>query len=237
MHDVILVAAMSDGHWRPGIGDPTPIGWFTVAAYFAAAIACGRAWRLDRRADQAGANTSPTFWLILTGLIGFLGVNKQLDLQSLLTDVARTLAKSQNWYAQRREVQLLFIAAVGVAALVALAAFAWIARKEWKRNITALAGVVLLLAFVVIRAASFHHVDAFIQTRLAGVKWNAILELGGIGLVALGAALAMRTDHGRRTAPRPDAPGRDDSMGPRRYGIPGVGPAAPASSRDRNRSA
>jgi hypothetical protein len=233
LHDVILVAAMSDGHWRPGIGDPTPIGWFTVAAYFAAAIVCGRVWQLDRRAHQAGANASPTFWLTLTVLLGALGVNKQLDLQSLLTDVARSLAKSQNWYAQRREVQLLFIAAVGVAAVVALAAFAWIARKEWKRSVTALAGIVLLLSFIVIRAASFHHVDAFINTRLAGVKWNAILELGGIGLVALGSVLAMRADHGR-TAARPDDPGRDDAMGPRRYWIPGAGPAA-SPSRDRNR--
>ena len=52
--------------------------------------------------------------------------------------------------------------------------------------------VVLLLAFVLIRAASFHHVDALIKSTLAGVRWNAIMELGGIGLTALGAVIAMR---------------------------------------------
>jgi hypothetical protein len=221
LREVSFFAAVVDGGWRPGIGDPTPLGWVTVAAYFAAMAACGRVWRLDRRASRAGATASPTLWLVLAVLLGLLGVNKQLDLQSLLTQVGRTLAKRQDWYARRREVQAAFIVGVGVASLAALAALAWLARKEPKRNVTSLAGIVLLFAFVTIRAASFHHIDMFIQSRIAGVKWNAILELGGIGAVAIGAVSAMRA--GRRL---PD-PGRDDSMGPRRYWIPGAGPAAP----------
>ena len=89
MGDVIILAVMRDGRWRPGIGDPTFLGWVTVAAYFAAALACGRAWRLDRRARLAGdRSSSPTFWLILSLLLAFLGINKQLDLQSLLTHLA-----------------------------------------------------------------------------------------------------------------------------------------------------
>jgi hypothetical protein len=217
----MVFAAVGEGGWRPGIGDPTLLGWVTVAAYFAAMAACVRVWRLDRRASGAGATASPTLWLVLAVLLGLLGVNKQLDLQSLLTQVGRTLARRQDWYARRREVQAAFIAGVGVAALAALAVLSWLARKEPKRNVTALAGIVLLFAFVTIRAASFHHIDMFIQSRIAGVKWNAILELGGIGVVALGAALAMRAER------RPPAPGRDDSMGPRRYWIPGAGPSAP----------
>jgi hypothetical protein len=233
LYDVILFAAMEDGHWRLGIGDPTFLGWFTVVAYFAAAVACGRVFRLDRRTEQAdGRAATSTFWLVLTVLLAFLGLNKQLDLQSLLTDVGRTLSKSQNWYGQRRHVQFVFIIAVGAVALTALGAFAWASRKSLKRNGVSLVGIVSLLAFVVIRAASFHHIDAFIGSTLAGVRWNAIMELGGIGLVALGAVLAMRpSQRPGASAPGPDAPERDDSMGPRKYWIPGAGPAAPPNRR------
>src|SRR5882672_1117833 len=33
------------GDWSPGIGDPTVMGWLTVAAYFAASWLCVRAFR------------------------------------------------------------------------------------------------------------------------------------------------------------------------------------------------
>ena len=198
MDDVIILAAMRNGHWSPGIGDPTVLGWVTVVAYIAAAVACGWVWRSDRRAELAGDRAaSPTFWLILSVLLSFLGVNKQLDLQSLLTEIGRAFSRKQGWYERRGAVQLAFVAAAGVVALIAAFWFAWIARKNLKRNLTALVGIVLLLAFVSIRASSFHHVDVVINSTLAGVRWNAIMELGGIGLTALGAFVSMRLGAGK----------------------------------------
>jgi hypothetical protein len=62
--------------------------------------------------------------------------------------------------------------------------------------------MLFILGFVVIRAASFHHVDAFLVARLGGVKWNWILELGGITFVALA---ALRVASGRPQRPaRPE---------------------------------
>jgi hypothetical protein len=49
----------------------------------------------------------------------------------------------------------------------------------------ALIGATLVLGFVLIRAASFHHMDRFIGTRILGLRWNWILEMSGIGLVLL----------------------------------------------------
>ena len=62
-----------------------------------------------------------------------------------------------------------------------------------------IAGLALLLSFVLIRAASFHHMDQFLRFRLAGLKMNWILELGAISLVAMAAARHRR---------RPKAPAR-----------------------------
>jgi hypothetical protein len=34
-----------------------------------------------------------------------------------------------------------------------------------------------------IRAASFHHIDRFIGETILGLRWNWVLEMGGIGTV------------------------------------------------------
>ena len=59
--------------WEPGIGDPTVYGWVTVAAYALGALFC---WQ----ASRSGAPREQRFWLVLTAIMAFLCVNKQLDL-------------------------------------------------------------------------------------------------------------------------------------------------------------
>jgi hypothetical protein len=54
-------------------------------------------------------------------------------------------------------------------------------------------GTVLVLAFVLIRAASFHHIDQFIGERILGFKWNWVLEMGGISIVLLGSEWRRRS--------------------------------------------
>jgi len=45
---------------------------------------------------------------------------------------------------------------------------------------------------VLIRAASFHHIDRFIGDRILGLKWNWILEMGGISIVLLSSEWRQR---------------------------------------------
>ena len=72
------------GHWSPGIGDPSVMGWVTVALYLVAAwlcFLCSRRSRvLARRAS--GARWEPRLWGLFALFLLALGVNKQLDLQS-----------------------------------------------------------------------------------------------------------------------------------------------------------
>jgi hypothetical protein len=116
-----------------------------------------------------------------------LGINKQLDLQSLATQIGRDAIKTWGLYSERRELQSGFILAVVLVCAGALTGFLWAARRTLKSRWPAIAGMLFILGFVVIRAASFHNVDAFLAARLGGLKWNWILELGGIAVVALGA--------------------------------------------------
>jgi hypothetical protein len=183
-----LLGEVVAGSWRPGIGDPTPLGWATAAAYVLGAVACARAGRREGRAGTGGAAT----WLVLAALMAALGANKQLDLQTAFTVAGRRLAKAQGWYDQRRAYQAAFIAAVAGAGLLALGVLGWFTRRHWRRQGLALLGVVLLVVFVVIRASSFHRVDQMLGARLGALRMNHVLELGGIACVGAGAFLAAR---------------------------------------------
>lgn len=185
-------------NWSPGIGDPTLMGWLTVALYLTAAMLT---WRVAQSLGEEAKASRPDL-LIWRGLALFLlvlGVNKQLDLQSAFTELGRVLAHLQGWHEQRRLVQFGFIVAVGGMALIAaIVLLAWARRVQGATRL-ALIGAIWLVGFVVIRAASFHHIDELIHSRVLAIKWNWILEISGIALIILAAWK-------RGAAQRPRAP-------------------------------
>lgn len=166
------------GNWSPGIGDPTIAGWLTVLLYGAAAwttLQLLLAWnnRLTRTTPK-----EHWFWrILLTGLV-FLCINKQLDLQSALTEVGRILAKQQGWYASRSQFQTAFIAGIAMISLTLLSATLHLIWGAPASTHWALLGAAGLVLFVIIRAASFHHVDEVLGHRLAGIRINWLLEMG-----------------------------------------------------------
>ena len=182
------------------LGDPTVLGWITTACYFAAAFLCVRA------ACASGDEDEPTtqrrlrlFWCAAAGLLILLGVNKQLDLQTLLTEVGRRFVRAQGWYHRKRELQACFVVSVAAlgAASVLLLAF-WVRTVLWRVGL-ALLGVVSLICFVALRASSFHGVDLVLCRPVGGMQLVHALELGGIGCVSVSAALQSRW---AKTAPR-----------------------------------
>lgn len=196
----VFLATGDDGRWHPGIGDPTLMGWFTVAAYLAAAYLAYRAWDASKEGAEKLREVAPReaenqrlltfFWMAVAGLLLALGINKQLDLQSFFTEVMRDLSKSQGWYENRRTFQKLFILVMGAGAAGGTLAIAYFMRRILLRVWRAVLGVGFLLAFVVVRAASFHHVDRLLGSGAIRVNW--VLELTGIGIIALAAYRAER---------------------------------------------
>lgn len=175
------------GNWSPGIGDPTIGGWITVALYALVAWACHRVLRLEhRRLIVMSANERLVWRLLMTGMIA-LGINKQLDLQSALTEFGRVLAFEYGWYDNRRQYQEAFIAAVPVAGLTMLAAMLVLARDLPAPTLWACAGAAGLIVFVAIRAVSFHHVDEILDWHLGGLPLNWILEMGSLVVIGWGA--------------------------------------------------
>jgi hypothetical protein len=83
--------------WRPQIGDPSLMGWLTVAAYGLVAVTAYLAARRARQAPGLAAG-SRACWLLVAALMTLLCLNKQLDLQSLFTDIGRVIAWKFGWY-------------------------------------------------------------------------------------------------------------------------------------------
>lgn len=163
--------------WRPVIGDPSSMGWFTVAAYAFAALLALRVWYRQR--DR--------LWLFVALGMMALCVNKQLDLQSLFTDIGRVVSYHLGWYERRREVQKWFVlGAVGASGLIG-AWFVWRRHAFWMRHKLLSFGLFFLMTFIVVRAISFHHFDVFLHSEQLGMRMNWVLELGGISMIALAA--------------------------------------------------
>jgi len=177
--------------WRPEIGDPSLMGWFTVAAYAAAALL---AWR-------AGVVRRERVWRAVALLMAALCVNKQFDLQSLFTDIGRELSHRGGWYERRREFQKMFVLGVVAGAGLFGCWFLWRFRDFVLRHKLLAAGLLFLLTFIVVRAISFHHFDLFLKARIGGLTMNWVLELGGIALVAIAALREIRPRVAQRIEP------------------------------------
>lgn len=187
------------GRWSPGIGDPTFFGWFTVVLYLVTAFCC---WSMvQRRAQALSARELKVYRALALGLLA-LGINKQLDLQSALTEWARSFARAEDLYESRRLFQGVFVTTLGLAAV---AACVWLVlftrRLPWPTR-GAVGGAILLIAFIVMRAASFHHFDHFIGDEWLGLRVNVLLELTGISLVLVLSLYRRATAR----APAPPAP-------------------------------
>ncbi len=188
--------------WSPGIGDPTYIAWFAVCAYFLTAILCFTAYnRCQQPSNTEICNrclpASRWIWLGLFLAFLFLGINKQLDLQTLFTAIGKNFARQQGWYAERQKYQAVFIAVLALASVVILLAFAFMFRLVGMAERLALMGAAVGVTFVLVRASSFHHMDIFICGRQFGVKMNWILEWSGITIVFF-AALFCLTQNNKR---------------------------------------
>ena len=163
--------------WEPTIGDPTFMGWFTVAAYAVAAILAARVWILKRE----------KVWLFVTLGMAGLCVNKQLDLQTLVTAIGRVIAWHEGWIEQRRVYQKWIVLGLLAVSGILGAWSVWRFNDFWRSHLLLAAGGLFLVTFIAVRAVSFHHVDVFLNSAVGGMRMNWVIELSGILLVGLAA--------------------------------------------------
>ncbi|UTW44923.1 hypothetical protein KFE80_11110 [bacterium SCSIO 12696] len=169
--------------WRPGIGDPSLVGWLTVLAYVFACAACISVYYKS----VSSPKRYRYFWLYSGILLLFLSVNKQLDLQSLLTDIGRQIVVINDWVAKKHLIQKSFIAVIASLGALGFLLIFTLYKSYFRFLSGALLGFTFLLVFILVRASSFHGMDVLISSSWYGIKVNWLLELSGIAAIFLNA--------------------------------------------------
>lgn len=104
-----------------------------------------------------------------------------------MTEFARMLSRRDGWYAERRAYQQMFVVGLVLGGALCASLLLVITWKMSRSIKLAMLGLCLLGVFILTRASSFHHFDVFIGSSVLGIKWNWILEISGIGVIALAA--------------------------------------------------
>lgn len=177
-------------NWNPKIGDPTLMGWVTVAAYFGAAVLLCLQWRKIPSLHSENLRLHRGLILLFVITMFGLGVNKQLDLQTWVTNVGRDISKAQGWWENRRIAQVIVLAVIVLFGMGLLAVIVR-AGGVLKAHRLALFGYLVLLGFVVMRATSFFQMDRLINERIMGIRMNWVFELSGIAIIATSAIRAL----------------------------------------------
>lgn len=163
--------------------------WMTVAAYLLTALVAGLASRQYRSSSHRVGN----FWRGVALLMSLFAVNELLDLQTLITIFGRANALSNGWYEHRRVVQAAFVIVLAIAALPT-GAFVVIVTRGMPASVRlASVGLGFIGVFIVIRAASFHHMDNLLGRGWLVFNIGAVQELAGIAVVAIAATSALRS--------------------------------------------
>jgi hypothetical protein len=183
-----FLCVMVNGRWQPGIGDPGFMGWLITAAYLIASLLCGIYARRTCRISSIKSGCHDVFWWILAAIMLLMGINKQLDFQCLLISIAKRTAQNRQWYSQRQILQVWFIAGLAIIGLILLIWLGWKFRRFWWQDRLALLGILLLITFIIVRAAPIHYVNKFIG-RQPGVVINSVLEISGIVLIGISALM------------------------------------------------
>lgn len=181
--------------WTSAIAGAALADWVTVGAYLIAAFACTRAssfaWLTRRERDRS-------FWRLTAVLLVFLGINEILDLQALLTVLGREHAKANGWYGQHRQIQYIFVLTLALFGVIAAIITLFLTRKASTSVRVALIGLGFIGLFVIMRAASFHHLDELLGRKAPLFNWGSMQELFGIAIVAMAALTYPRMRRSKR---------------------------------------
>lgn len=178
--------------WLVEIGDPGLVPWFAVFLYALVVIFSLKA---ARRRSRGGRRL---FWATLAACALFLGLNKQLDLQTLILRCGRVAATSAGWAAYRRLLEAVAGIAIAVAAAVIVIRLAARFRRLDSAIRIALTGVVLIILFIVSRSSGILHLPML--SGLTSPPLRPWIEIAGASLILLGAWRGSRRE--RPSPPR-----------------------------------
>lgn len=188
--------------WQPGLNDPYLLSWIMVAIYLLVATIAIAAVR-SGTFPATTVRRERVFWGVVAGALVFMAVNKQADLQTLLLASGRCLSQAQGWFEARRLVQKIAMIVLALAALGGGAVVLWRLRRTLRRTALPLAGLFLMVGFILSRAAGMFHVEGWLVDAFAARWPGRLLELSGPLTIFIGALVVLRRGKRRPGAAEP----------------------------------
>jgi len=153
----------SASQWHLGANDNTIGGWLVVCSYVVLGYLCWREFiRQLSSTGTSGRVLSALFWFVLSVGVTALGINKQLDLQTLIMAAGRRVALTEGVIRYRRLLEGGFFGIILIASVFSAAILWKLGRHASEHGRRVLVGTGLLLGFLIFRAAKIEHVGATI---------------------------------------------------------------------------
>jgi hypothetical protein len=178
------------GQWHFGFHDPSALGLLTTAGFLAVAWMSGRR-ALEAARDSRTPAVEVNSWWIISAFTLFLGLNKQLNLQTLFIDLGRNLSVSHGWFESRRSVQFAFVFASGILGLIAIFFALLRYRTYWRGHRCVSGGLALVAFYCLLRIAEINHVAITTGDEKDTRLWP--IKLAGIGLMLWGTGPGSRS--------------------------------------------
>lgn len=166
--------------WHLGIGDPNAPGWTITLGYLATAAFC-----FFRSRHYGGLHDArfTRFWFMVGLFLLLMGINKQLDLQTLLIGTAKVFSLNYGFYQYRHRLVVGFIVALLIWGAVSQAWLYTSMKRLHTPERRALLGLGILFVFIAARVAYFQHVAVFHDTVLAQ-RFYWFMEIAAIVCIA-----------------------------------------------------
>ena len=143
--------------WRLQFNDNTPGGWIATLLYAVVIFLCWNAFAHRKTAKAGQAALSLQFWFSFSLAVTALGINKQLDLQTPLFQMGRVMFIRAGTFEYFRLFEFV-VGIITIAVGATVAAYLWmIARPAGSIERFVIFAALGLLAFAVLRFASFNH--------------------------------------------------------------------------------
>ncbi len=172
--------------WMARAGDADISSIVNTVLYGIAVFASACRWR--RLCNFPAPRAERNYWLILLFILLALGLNKQLDFQVLLVEIARPMAMQGGWYSSRRLVQAVFALVLTGAAALFTAFVVILIRKHWKMNKLSLLGFLILFIYFIVEVTSLSHLEEGLEAyKKWGIRLSDLIEMAGIIMILVNA--------------------------------------------------
>ncbi len=167
------------GYWKDKRGDYSFSGWIITFLY----VFCFCVLLVFIFKTSFANTVDRVVWCTICGVILLFAINKQLDLQMLITDIARTAAKEYQFYDVRKPFQIRIIslfASLGFSTFILLL---YLLRKSHRSIFLAMGGMICLFSFLVLRLISYHKIEVILNRSIGAFNLFGGIEVFGIFLI------------------------------------------------------